>query len=590
MKKNVLFIVIDSVTNDILFNKSNSKQIAPFLCNLRDNAISGDKMYSEAPYTEAALMSLLCSVDTMDNGGYMERLKNSKSVLETFQENGYRVFFNNYYPSIYPSYMVKGYDEKRYIEGFQFMHLWDYRFKYFSKLYLDNCLSKKEVKMLEDMLEDNFEGWILYLEKIKNRDIETELINDNLDISNIGQDIKILKREYKKFVKDKSDYLKKLFIEGEEHILFDIKNYIMDDKIHDNHFRDEVKNKYYKTFKNIEKLNFKRNLINNHLPVSKAIKCLVKRDFGTFKGLLAGYKNSLFDKDLYERISDNYDLFKVQRSFDAVSKSFFKWLDNNDFKPWCSYIHVDDAHFPENFFSYDSYNMELLDEEFSRIDNYLANLPKDYKGNITYDLSLLYCDNVVNNIFKHLEEKDILKDTVVVITADHGFSYYFSPVREKYVISSYKENYNVPFIIYSNDIEKKRIDGFCATKDIPATLLDLVNIKVPDYFRGKSLNSFNGRDYALLEYMGGGCPDMKRRPINLGIRTDNYSVVLNLYIKNDFSKKEIVEVYDLKNDKNEHNNLKGKKNIEINLTKELKILEERFNELKRQYEKDGKND
>ena len=145
-------------------------------------------------------------------------------------------------------------------------------------------------------------------------------------------------------------------------------------------------------------------------------------------------------------------------------------------------------------------------------------------------------------------------------------------------------------MIYSNDIETKKIDGFCATKDIPATLLDLVNIKVPDYFRGKSLNLFNGRDYALLEYMGGGCPDIKRRPINLGIRTDNYSVVLNLYIKNDFSKKEIVEVYDLKKDKNEHNNLKGKKNIEMNLTNELKILEERFNELKRQYEKDGKND
>ena len=73
MKKNILFIVIDSVTNDVLFNKSNSKKIAPFLSKLRNESISGDKMYSEAPYTEAALMSLLASVDTMDNGGYMER-------------------------------------------------------------------------------------------------------------------------------------------------------------------------------------------------------------------------------------------------------------------------------------------------------------------------------------------------------------------------------------------------------------------------------------------------------------------------------------------------------------------------------------
>ena len=51
-------------------------------------------MYSEAPYTEAALMSLLGSVDTMDNGGYMERFKNTKSVFEVFKEHKYSTFFN----------------------------------------------------------------------------------------------------------------------------------------------------------------------------------------------------------------------------------------------------------------------------------------------------------------------------------------------------------------------------------------------------------------------------------------------------------------------------------------------------------------
>ena len=57
--KNVLFIVLDSITNDQLFNSPMSKNKAPFLNNLRKKSISGDKMYAEAPYTEAALMSLL---------------------------------------------------------------------------------------------------------------------------------------------------------------------------------------------------------------------------------------------------------------------------------------------------------------------------------------------------------------------------------------------------------------------------------------------------------------------------------------------------------------------------------------------------
>ena len=166
MKKNVLFIVIDSVTNDVLFNKSNSKKIAPFLSKLRSESISGDKMYSEAPYTEAALMSLLASVDTMDNGGYMERLKTSKCVLEFFQKHGYKVFFNTYYPSIYPSCMVKGYDEKKYIEGFQFVQLWEYRLKYFSEIFANDKLTEEEEKMLACMLEDNFKAWMIYFKKI----------------------------------------------------------------------------------------------------------------------------------------------------------------------------------------------------------------------------------------------------------------------------------------------------------------------------------------------------------------------------------------------------------------------------------------
>ena len=589
MKKNILFIVIDSVTNDILFNKNNSKEIAPFLYSLRDKSISGNKMYSEAPYTEAALMSLLGSIDTMDNGGYMERMKNTKSVLEVLKENGYKVFFNNYYPSIYPSYMVKGYDEIRYIEGFQFMHLWDYRFKYFSKLYLDNNLSDKEKKMLEDMLLDNFRGWLLYLKKIKYNDVETEMLNGNIDITNIDNDIKLVKREYNKFIKNKSEYLNDLFNMGEEHTLFKINNYKMTDKIHNDSVRDEVKNRYYDTFKRIDKLNFKRNVFNNSFPFIKFFKSLIKGDINTAKGLAAGFKNSLFDKDLYERIEGNYDLFKVQRSFHTVSDNFFKWLDKNKDSTWMSYIHVDDAHFNENFFTYDTDDLDLLDEEFKRINKYLDNLPRDYKGSITYDLSLMYCDNVIKNIFKYLEDNDLLDNTAVVVTADHGFSYYFSPVRERYVISNYKENYNVPFIIYSSDIKGRMISGFCATKDIPATLVSLAGQKVPKYFKGKSLLSYDGGDYALLEYMGGGCPDIKRRPINLGVRTDNYSVVLNLYIDKEFCDRELVEVYDLKRDKYEHNNLKNKKNINLMIEKELNILENRFMELKSEY-KDSEYD
>lgn len=583
-KKNVLFIVIDSVTNDILFNKNTSKLLAPFLNNLRKKSISGDKMYSEAPYTEAALMCLLGSIDTMDNGGYLERFKNKKCVLEEFQKNGYKVFYNNYYPSIYPSYMATGYDEKKYIEGFQFSHIWSYRLEYYSKIFEKSKVSEEEYKILADMLDDNFKHWIIYLEKIKNNDNETSMLNGNIDISDIDTSIHVLKEEYDKFNLNRKEYLKNLFIEKEKHILFSIKTYMMENKIHDDKIRNEVVKKYKSTLDRINKINIKRNLLNNSFPTKRIIKSMIDRDFKTVKGLLAGYKNSLFDKDLYNRINEKYDQFKVQRSFYTVSQELFSWIKENKNEQWMSYVHIDDAHFPENFFTYDTKDMNIIDKDFNRINKYIDNIPKKYKGSITYDLSLLYCDNVVKNIFNFLEKEKLIDNTSIIITADHGFSYYFSPIREKYVISSYRENYNVPFIIYDKNIKHRLINNYTSTKDIPATLLDLASIKNPKEFKGKSLLKTNVQDYALLEYMGGGCPDIKRRPIILGVRTDDYDVIMDIYINRKFKDNEIKEVYDIKKDPFEYNNLFRQKGIKNDIKKELEILEKRYNEIVSQYE------
>lgn len=584
MKKNVLFIVIDSVTNDILFNKNTSSLCAPFLNELRKKSISGDKMFSEAPYTEAALMCLLGGIDTMDNGGYMERFKDKTCVLEVFRNNGYKVFYNNYYPSIYPSYMAPGYDERKYIEGFQFSHIWDYRLKYYSEIFGKNEINNKEYKILADMLDDNFKNWIIYLEKIRDKDSETSMLNGNIDVSDIDNDIKQIKVEYEKFSKDNKKYLNSLFEQKENHQLFNIKTYMMSDKVHDNIVRNKVIEKYKNTFDRINKIDLKNNLLNNKLPIKNIIKSIINKDFKTAKGLLAGYKNSLFDKDLYDRISNNYDQFKVQRSFYTVSQELFVWIKENKDKKLMSYVHIDDAHFPENFFTYDTKDLKLIEEDFKRINTYLNNIPKGYKGSISYDLSLMYCDNIIKNIFKFLEKEKILNDTSIVITADHGFSYYFSPVREKYVISSYRENYNVPFIVWSKDIKNKMINNYCSTKDIPVTLLDLVDIKIPKVFKGQSLLESKGQDYALLEYMGGGCPDIYRRPIILGVRTDNYDVVMEVYINKKFIDNEIKEVYNIRKDPFEYDNLFKQENIKEKIKKELQILENRYNEIISQYE------
>lgn len=569
--KNVLFIVLDSITNNQIFNSVNSKDKVPFLYKLREHSITGDKMYSQAPYTEAALMSLLGSLDTLDNNGYMEKFKNKKTVIDVFNENGYETYFPTYYPSIYPSYMDYGAKELNYIENFTFSHLWDYRFKHFKEYYLNNEISEYENIMLQDMLEDNLQAHIKILELIKNNDEKTIMMNDFVNRKNIDKTISMVSEELKKFQINKNEYLRKLFEEEENFILFKIEKHNYIDKVKDNDFRQWFINNYQNTFKKISKVQRKYNIKNAKFPISKFFRNINNKDIS--KGLLAGYKNLIFDKDIMDRIGKNYDLFKAQRSFRTVADLTIDWIEQHKKNPWMAYVHVDDAHYPENFFTYDTNNKDIIKEEFIKINNFIDNLPKKYCGTITSDLSLLYCDTIIEKLYKYLEKNDLLENTSIVITADHGFSYYFNPIREKYVISSYRENYNVPFIVYNKKIKPKKITKYLATKDIPATLLDLANIELPTYFKGKSLLNFDGRDFATLEYMGGGCPDLKRRPVILGIRNDKYEVVANIFNK----KLDVKEVYDVNKDFNEQKNLvKSKK---INIEKELNFIKNRYDEI-----------
>lgn len=61
------------------------------------------------------------------------------------------------------------------------------------------------------MLDDNFKNWIIYLEKIRDKDSETSMLNGNIDVSDIDNDIKQIKVEYEKFSKDNKKYLNSLF-------------------------------------------------------------------------------------------------------------------------------------------------------------------------------------------------------------------------------------------------------------------------------------------------------------------------------------------------------------------------------------------
>ena len=108
-KKNYLFFIIDSLNYSHL--KESSVNLMPFLQELKERGIYCDYVFSQAPYTEAAVMNLYCGQDVLQNNGYLFRFKDAKTTLfEEMQKAGYITYYNSYQPQCHPSSVRRGVD------------------------------------------------------------------------------------------------------------------------------------------------------------------------------------------------------------------------------------------------------------------------------------------------------------------------------------------------------------------------------------------------------------------------------------------------------------------------------------------------
>jgi len=581
MKKNMIFLVIDSVFYDKILSNKYRNTPMPFLTELSQKGLVTEKMYSEAPYTEAALVSLLSGVDTLKNGGYLKKLDNKKTIMEVFKEHGYTTYFNGIQPLVYPSKSYPGVTDKYYNLFFDLETLWSYRLYFYSDLYKSGKLETQFYPLLIDILEDNFITWIECLNLLKNKDKSMEIIEDRLDKSSLNNDLKIIKEEYQFFIKNKEEYMLNFLLLGKDHKLFKLKKYNISRGTSKN-FRKKLYEKERNTFKKIYYTNFRKNLFNNSV---------INHIFNNPKKslqYLKMYKAAVMDKDLYEKIDYNTETLKASPSMYTYVKHFSEWLKKHDKnKPFFAYIHTEECHSPEIFYSHDTENEQILQEEFESIRKFLKNLPKKYKGNIAYDLALLYTDRYIKYLYEELKQNDLLKNTNIAICADHGSSYSYDPIHDSYVRNEYREKYNIPFILIGEEIPSKIIKKYCNSKDIPATILDACKINIPKEYTGKSLLKYDGNDYSILQNINGGCPDYNLRNVMLGIKNDKFSITMEFDMNKDFKDGKMISIYDIQKDMLETKNLKNKNNIKLRITNEIKILEQEFNELKRDIKKNN---
>jgi arylsulfatase A-like enzyme len=103
-----------------------------------------------------------------------------------------------------------------------------------------------------------------------------------------------------------------------------------------------------------------------------------------------------------------------------------------------------------------------------------------------YDEYIRYVDEKFKEFIEDLRLRNKIKNTVIIFSSDHGMLGKDYNIDNRYHLRELRTN--IPLIIKEPDREEgKIIDDLVEQIDIPATILDLAHIPLPDWIEGRSL-------------------------------------------------------------------------------------------------------
>ena len=313
----------------------------------------------------------------------------------------------------------------------------------------------------------------------------------------------------------------------------------------------------------------------NHIPTRSNISSITKYlKEGGYDVYLAGKSHvkpeSVFDWTHYFPLK-NKRYFQINKIKDFII---------NAKNPYCIFIASTFPHAP-----YVNDNYEEKDILKLPYENSIPDFKPGYYSNIEID------NNQLSDILTTVDSLNN-DNTVFIYASDHGIS-------GKWGV--YEKGLKTPFVIrWPKKIKpNSKSDALLSFVDIMPTILDIAGIDIPNNIDGNSfLNIFNQNHQEINEYIYGLATRQNIRGAKVfpsrSIRDNRYKYILNFnsleVYENNFTENEIInkfielgaksnpnipyeELYDLKNDPYEKNNLARNENfnsIKIQLDKQLR--------------------
>jgi arylsulfatase A-like enzyme len=231
------------------------------------------------------------------------------------------------------------------------------------------------------------------------------------------------------------------------------------------------------------------------------------RGFGHYNDYPVTFRQLLASSRLLRKVLNNFRLRRLiendqhlsRKSAEMVNDAALDWLGSVKDHPYFLFLNYFDAHEPylppppfDTMFGPGRKHGRL-----SPLHRWLwepamghANMGEAEKQEEidAYDGSIAHIDAVFGALLDSLEERGLLANTMIIVTADHGEEFAEHRVYE-HGYSLYRAGVQVPLVIVAPGVVPSgiRVPGPVSLRDIPTTVLDLLDMRANDPFPGISL-------------------------------------------------------------------------------------------------------
>ena len=201
--------------------------------------------------------------------------------------------------------------------------------------------------------------------------------------------------------------------------------------------------------------------------------------------LSASLVRVILNRDALRRLINYHDVVG-RKSAEEINQAFLKWLERQNNQPFFAFLNYLDAHepclpsapFDEKFGAKIEHgrfrSVHLLRTSWRQQRE--ESTPQARQADVDcYDGAIAYLDRQIGWLLDELERRGRLKDTLVIITSDHGEAFGENG-HYGHIDSAYLTQLHVPLLISMPEVVPagQAVTKAVSLRDLPATVMDVI--------------------------------------------------------------------------------------------------------------------